>query len=114
MSAVLPSLDIAAIRHFCEQRVPPHALHQVRLEAVVDPRTVTIVERRAPWHEDYGPEWTSNGVARFRYTAKTGLWTLYWRDRNQRWHRYDFTAPSSSIITLLDEVDRDPTAIFWG
>lgn len=114
MSAVLPSLDIAAIRHFCGQRVPPHALHQVRLEAVVNPRTVTIVERRAPWHEDYGPEWTSNGVARFRYTAKTGLWTLYWRDRNQRWHRYDFTAPSSNIITLLDEVDRDPTAIFWG
>jgi len=41
-------------------------------------------------------------------------WTLYWRDRNQRWHKYDLIAPSPDILTLLDEVDRDPTCIFWG
>lgn len=111
---VLPGLDVAAIRHYCEQRVPPRALHQVRVEAQVDARAVTIVERRAPWREDYGPEWTTGGIARFRYVAKTGLWTLYWRDRNQRWHRHDRAAPCPDILALLDEVDRDPTGIFWG
>lgn len=114
IARVLPGLDVAAIRHYCEQRVPPHALHQVRVEAQVDARAVTIVERRAPWREDYGPEWTTLGIARLRYVAKTGLWTLYWRDRNQRWHRYDLVAPSSDVLTLLDEVDRDRTGIFWG
>ncbi len=110
----LPGLDVAVIRHFCEQRVPPHALHQVRLEADVSATAVTIVERRAPWREDYGPEWTSSGVARFRYVAKHRHWILYWRDRNQRWRKYDLVAPSSDILTLLGEVDRDPTCIFWG
>jgi hypothetical protein len=38
---LLPELDVGAIRHNCEQRVPPHALDQVRVEADVTERTVT-------------------------------------------------------------------------
>jgi len=33
-SSVLPGLDVAAVSHNCEQRVPPHAPHQVRSELV--------------------------------------------------------------------------------
>jgi hypothetical protein len=40
--------------------------------------------------------------------------TLYWRDRNLRFHRYDQLPPSPSIGDLLTEIERDPTAIFWG
>ena len=61
-----PPVDVAAIRSFCEQRVPPHAFDQVRVEAIVEGNAVTIAERRAP------------------------------------------------LTGLLDEVDRDPTDIFWG
>ncbi len=57
-------------------------------------RHPTILERRAPWREDYGPEWTSFPIARLRYTASTETWTLYWHDRNLRFHRYDLLAPS--------------------
>ena len=78
IACALPGLDVAAIRHCCEQRVPPHAPHQVRSELVLSGGAATIVERRAPWREDFGPEWTSRGVARLRYTAKTGLWTLFY------------------------------------
>jgi len=39
---------------------------------------------------------------------------LYWRDRNLRFHRYGQLEPSPSIDDLLKEIDRDPTAIFWG
>ena len=89
-----------------------------RQDRVVPPdvtdRTVTILECRAPWREDYGPEWTRRGIARFRYTAKHKAWTLYWSDRNQRWHKYDLIAPSADVLALLDELDRDPTCIFWG
>ena len=114
IAVVLPGLDVAAIRHFCEQRVPPHALDQVRLEADISPTAVTVVECRAPWREDYGPDWTRRGIARLRYVAKHRHWTLYWSDRNQRWHHYDLIAPSRDVLTLLDELDRDPTCIFWG
>ena len=75
---------------------------------------MTIVERRAPWREDYGPEWSALAVARLRYIAATGLWTLYWRDRNERWHAYDEVASNENVLELLDEIDRDPSGIFWG
>ena len=42
------------------------------------------------------------------------MWTLYWRDRNLRFHRYDQLEPSPDIGNLLREIDRDPIAIFWG
>jgi hypothetical protein len=78
------------------------------------PRHLTIAERGAPRRQDLGPEWTSFPIARLRYTAATKSWTLYWRDRNLRFHIYDLPAPSNRVDDLLNETDRDPTCIFWG
>ncbi|MDZ5489005.1 DUF3024 domain-containing protein [Micromonospora sp. 4G53] len=61
-----------------------------------------------------GSEWTRLPVARLRYAKNTGTWTLYYRDRNLRFHRYDLIPPTGNMAELLDELDRDPTAIFWG
>jgi len=110
----LPELDVARVQRWCVQRVPDHARHQVRVECEVEPRHLTIVERRAPWHPDVGPEWTRFPIARLRYTKTSKTWSLYWRDRNLRFHTYDRLAPSANVDELLAEIDRDPTAIFWG
>lgn len=61
-----------------------------------------------------GPEPTRQGVARLRYTATRRDWTLYWCDRNGRFRRYELLRPQPSIQRLMDEIDRDPTCIFWG
>lgn len=53
-------------------------------------------------------------VARLRYVHKHGHWVLLWRDRDERWHRYDGVTPTADVTALLDELERDPTAIFWG
>jgi hypothetical protein len=112
--AGLPELDIARVRRWCEQRVPEHARNQVRVECDIGSRQLTIVECRPPWREGIGPEWTRFPIARLRYAQATHTWTLYWRDRNLRFHRYDQLEPSPQIDDLLREIDRDPTAIFWG
>ena len=107
-------LDVARVQRWCGARVPERARHQVRVECQVAARHLTIVERRAPWREDFGPEWTDFPIARLHYNTADGSWTLYWRDRNLRFHIYDLVAPSSRIDDLLTELDRDPTCIFWG
>ena len=61
-----------------------------------------------------GAEWTQFPVARLRYSKSSGLWSLYWRDRNERFHEYEHIAPTADVDELLAEVDRDPTALFWG
>ncbi len=71
-------------------------------------------ERRAPWPEGSRAEWTRFPIARLRYTSPAKTWSLYSRDRNLRFHAYDRAAPSPSVEELLNEIDRDPTGIFWG
>ena len=113
-SVAIPDLDIARVQRWCAARVPEHARHQVRVECQVAPRHLTIVERRAPWREDYGPDWTAFPIARLRFTTAGNSWTLYWCDRNQRFHLYDLLTQSGRVDELLTEIDRDPTCIFWG
>jgi hypothetical protein len=96
----LPDLDVARVQRWCAARVPEHARHQVRVECDIAARHLTILERRAPWREDYGPEWTSFPIARLRYTATTKTWILYWRDRNLKFHRYEPSAPTESLDEL--------------
>ncbi|MGP0026113.1 MAG: DUF3024 domain-containing protein [Streptosporangiaceae bacterium] len=112
--AGLPELDVARVRRWCQQRVPEHARSQVTVECDVTPRHLTIVECRPLWRADMGAEWTRFPIARLRYTKVTRRWSLYWRDRHLRFHLYDRITPSALIDDLLREIDRDPTAIFWG
>ena len=109
-----PELDVARVQRWCAAQVPEHARHQVRVECQVAARHLTIVELRAPWQEDTGQAWTSFPIARMRYTAAEKSWTLYWCDRNLRFHLYDLLAPTNRVDDLLTEIDRDPTSIFWG
>ncbi len=111
---VLPELDVTLVRDFCAQRVPTEAADELRIELVEGRGSLTIVERRAPWRADLGPDWSSLDVARLRYAADTGHWTLFGRGSDEQWHRYGPSEPSSDIRPLLDEIDRDPTGIFWG
>lgn len=105
MAADLPETDLVRVGRWCEQRIPAHARHQVRLEYQIHGRTVTIVERRAPWHPDYGPEWTIRPVAQLRHSANR--WRLYWPDRHTRW-RVIHNVPAAQNVTPLLQVIDDP------
>ena len=83
------------------------------MEVEVDSLSITLLERRVPWRED-DTEWSRRPVARFRYTKRRGEWTLYCYRGNGKQERYQFAAATPHIEDLLDVVDRDDTAIFWG
>jgi Protein of unknown function (DUF3024) len=112
--AGLPETDLARVQRWCRTRVPEHVRDEVRVEVEVAGRHVTIVECRPPWRADGTVEWTRFPIARLRYTKYAGLWSLYWRDRNLRFHEYNLASATVSIEDLLAEIDRDPTGIFWG
>lgn len=114
---VLPDLDVARARRYIDERnadVPFDAREQVRYELDIASTSLTVVECRPPWREDYGPEWTRLPVARLQYVRARREWSLYWRDRHSKFHLYDRVAATPSIQDLLDEVTEDPTCIFWG
>ena len=108
----LPADAVAQVECYCEARVPADMRSQMRLEHSVRGNAITIVERRPPWREDFGPEWSSTKVAQLRDDG--GLWTLYCAHSNGRWRRYDEAAPASDVAPLLAALDEDVTGIFWG
>lgn len=111
---VLPELAVAKVRRYCETRVPARHLDKLRVECETRGKSITIYERRPPWHERLGPEWSKSSVAQLRYEPEENLWRLYCADRNSRWHYYDMVEPTERIDELLQEIEDDPTGIFWG
>lgn len=95
------------------ERTPAHVRDEIRYELDLADRSATLVECRPPW-DGVGETWTRWPIARFRYTSSRSEWALYWRDRNLKFHLYDLVPATRHLDTLLAEVDRDPTAIFFG
>ncbi|WP_186382859.1 DUF3024 domain-containing protein [Amycolatopsis rhizosphaerae] len=106
----VPETHLRQIARWCEQHVPEHARHQVRFEHTVRGSAVTILEVRAPWREDFGPDWTRRPVAQLRYDGSH--WRLYWPDRNTRWHLIDDIPAQTSPGPLLSEMDVPGRAFF--
>ncbi len=104
--------DLFKINRYCTGKVPAQYLDQMRIESSVRGNSVTIVECRAPWHESL-TEWSRHNVAQIRFDADAGNWSLYWRDRNGRWHLFDLLEPGT-VDQMLAAIDEDTTAIFWG
>jgi hypothetical protein len=73
---------------------------------------VTIFESMP--HLLYKNKWVDISVGQMRFDSKSNDWTLYYQDSSDRWHIYDEIEPSKNLQDLLDEIDEDPTGIFWG
>ena len=93
--------------------MPERLWEQARVECEITDRHVTIIEARPPW-DGSDREWTRFPIARLRYTASTGLWSLYWRDRNLKFHIYEGKDPTKSVQSLLDHIGSSGDPIFWG
>jgi len=67
-------------------------------------------EVRPPW--DGLGEHTRFPIA--RYTKSTGLWAIYWRDRNVKFHEYMRKRRTKNVKALLDYIESGEDPIFWG
>jgi len=100
-----------ALRRFCA-KVPVEIRHQLTHDFRFVRSDVELLERR-PHFQDRSRQ-IEHVVAKFRYNARRGCWTLLWSDRNLRWHAYDGFEEKRDFEDLLREVERDPTGIFFG
>jgi hypothetical protein len=116
LKMVLPELTSKLVETkltaYCERRVPPHARDQVRMSFSVRGNNVTINEERVAFKEP--GRWVTIPIAQLRFTEKSGLWTLYCADRNDRWHLYRHAEPAKDVGALLGAMDADKTGIFFG
>ncbi len=107
-----PAADLEQIERYCDARVPAPLRDEARIEATRRGNSVTIFDFRATWQPG-SEEWSRAAVAQLRYSDDDERWSLYYADSNSRWHLYDLIEPGS-VAELLEEIDDDPTGIFWG
>ncbi len=49
-----------------------------------------------------------------KYKIKSMTWKLYCVLGNGKWISYDGLAPQKDMQKCIDEIEADPTCIFWG
>ena len=114
---MLPESDIQTVQAWIDNRnsgIRADIRDQIRYEFDTSPHAVTIFDCRPPWKPELGPDWTRLIVAQLRFTVVGNLWSLYWRDSSEVFHPYFEFNARPDVGDLLAEIDRDPTAIFWG
>ena len=114
---MLPEDGVQQIRDWIDQRngaLPARVRDEVRYEMDVGAHAVVILECRAPWNLELGPEWTRLRVARLHHTRRTDEWFLCCPDRDGGFYLYTPAEASLDVGDLLKEIDEDPTNIFWG
>lgn len=97
---------------FCETRVPAAARDKLRVGFRIKGNDVVLFEERPDFRDPR--EWREMAVAKFKYVGTKREWHLYCQHRDLRWHRYQALPAARNFERLLDEVDADPTGIFWG
>lgn len=100
----------STLASYCAERVPSGLRHEIKVVYRIRTTSVTLYQERLA---DPG-RWIRLVVAQLRYNPDLNHWKLYCADRNARWHRYDLAPPARSIEPLLEEIDHDPTGVFWG
>jgi DUF3024 family protein len=58
--------------------------------------------------------WRDDPIAKFKYIASRRVWQLYCQMSDLKWRRYEPRFESPELAALVQEVERDPTGIFWG
>lgn len=97
------------LRPLCDN-VPEHVRDKLRVEYEIEGHTVTLNERR-PYFRDPS-QWTTLGIARFRYSRPNDQWQLYWQRATGKWQVYG--KPSSELASLVALVRNNDRGAFWG
>lgn len=99
------------LTEYCEERVPYCARHQIDLRFELEGASLDLflVEADVAGTEFPG----ETPLARFRFIADLGQWTLHYPAAERRWVFYLNAAPTLDLRRLLHALDQDPFGLFW-
>jgi len=112
----LSELQLAQVNRLlsplCKDSPDPAVHAQLRHGYRVEGNRVILFGSRIRW--DDHSQWLEHPVAQFRYVTSIGRWRLFCQFRDLKWHGYEPLPEAPDLATLVAEVRRDPTGIFWG
>lgn len=95
-----------------KRRPPPHIRPELDIGYRIAGQSVELFEIRPRWDEP--SEKLEQTFAKATYVKATGLWKVYWRRADLKWHRYDPMPAVGSLERFLEHVNEDKHACFFG
>jgi hypothetical protein len=102
----------AALGEFCSRHSSAEVADRLRYTYEIVANAALLIEQKPSFMNP--ADWASKPVAKFRYSEARNVWSLYWGDSNDRWHRLSNVKPEKDIRKLLKTVIDDPLGVFWG
>ena len=96
-----------------KHRPPPHVRPKLDLGYRLSGQSVEIIEIRPRWRGAPG-ETMSSPVAKATYVKTSGIWKVFWRRADLKWHAYPPASHVGSIEAFLKLVAEDKHACFFG
>jgi hypothetical protein len=100
-----------ALSQFCREHSSAGA-EQPRYTYEIEGTSALLIEQRPGFMKP--EDLISKRIAKFRYSPARAVWSLYWADANERWHRVSSVPADKSIRVLLQAVLSDPSGVFWS
>ena len=98
---------------FVQKHRPPHHIRpELDIGFRLAGQSVEIFEVRPAWKRPN--EIMEHSVAKATFVRKTGVWKVFWKRADLKWHGYSPTPVVGTINKFLELVEKDPHACFWG
>ncbi|HEU4627467.1 MAG TPA: DUF3024 domain-containing protein [Steroidobacteraceae bacterium] len=103
-----------ALDSFMQTRRPPaHIRPKLDLGSRVSGHSVEIFEIRPVWRGSPG-ERREYAVAKATFVRTRGVWRVFWKRGDLKWHGYDPAPEVTSIEEFVSLVAEDRHACFFG
>ena len=101
------------IARFLERRRPPaHIRPELDIDVRLIGQSIEVVEIRPDWRDNSKKMETP--VAKATYVRTKNRWRIFWMRRDLKWHGYEPNLEVPDLEAVLNIVDRDEFACFFG
>jgi hypothetical protein len=100
------------LQKYCNNRIPLEMREKVILVYKIEGNSIILIEKRP--HFKIKNRIIESLIAKIKYINKTKEWELYYPNRKLGWSKYWNFKNKKRFSTIINEIDKDPTCIFWG
>lgn len=95
-----------------KNRPPPHIRPKLDFGYRITGQSVELFEIRPKFQKPN--EKHEGSIAKATWNKRQGLWQVYWKRADLKWHRYEPTTSVGSLDRFLKVVREDKYACFFG
>ena len=111
-SEIAEHLKVIEDVFWSRRRPPTHMRDKVREGQRIDGTTIELFIVR-PAINRPGQE-IEESIAKIQHMPRLGVWRIFWKQADGKWHRYQPRFEASSLAEALGVIDQDANCAFFG